>query len=51
MTRETFEADLDATWNPKRHRFGMNKLRRRGRHIIPWLGSAVGGAPTFTLPL
>ena len=43
VTRETFEADLDATWNPKRHRFGMNELRRRGRHIIPWLGSAVGG--------
>ncbi|MEE9208764.1 MAG: GMC oxidoreductase [Gemmatimonadota bacterium] len=43
ICRENFEPDFDAFWNPRRHRFGMNELRPRGRHIIPWLGSAVGG--------
>lgn len=43
ITRENFEADPDAFWDPKRHRFGMNELKPRGRHIVPWLGAAVGG--------
>ncbi len=43
VRRETFEPDADMFWSPRRHRFGMNELRRRGRHVIPWLGSAVGG--------
>ncbi|MFQ5570726.1 MAG: GMC oxidoreductase [Rhodothermales bacterium] len=43
VSREHFEADPDAFWNPRRHRFGFNELRPRGRHIIPWIGSAVGG--------
>ncbi|MEN8143560.1 MAG: FAD-binding protein, partial [Gemmatimonadota bacterium] len=43
ICRENFEPDFDAFWNPRRHRFGMNELRQRGRNIIPWLGAAVGG--------
>jgi len=43
VRREDFEADPDALWNPRRHRFGMNELRSRGRHVIPWLGAGVGG--------
>lgn len=43
VRREDFEADPDAFWNPRRHRFGMNDLRARGRHVIPWLGAGVGG--------
>lgn len=43
ITRASFEADPDALWNPHRQRFGMNELRPRGRHIIPWLGAGVGG--------
>ena len=43
ISRETFEADTDMFWIPKRGRFGMNELRSRGRHIIPWLGAGVGG--------
>lgn len=43
ICRDSFEPDFDAFWNPRRHRFGMNELRPRGRNIIPWLGAAVGG--------
>ncbi|HUH03436.1 MAG TPA: GMC oxidoreductase [Kofleriaceae bacterium] len=43
VTRDTHEVDLDALWIPHRHRFGMNELRSRGRHIVPWLGVGVGG--------
>ena len=43
VSRERFEADPDMLWIPRRHRFGMNDLRGRGRNIIPWLGAAVGG--------
>ncbi len=43
IERETNEVDLDALWNPRRHRFGMNDLRSRGDNIVPWLGAGVGG--------
>lgn len=43
VTRDEFKADPDAFWAPGVHRFGMNELRPRGRHVIPWLGAAVGG--------
>lgn len=43
VERESFEADLDALWQPHRDRFGMNDLRPRGRTVIPWVGAAVGG--------
>lgn len=39
----TFEPDLDMFWIPERQRFGMNVLRRRGRNVVTWTGSAVGG--------
>ena len=48
ITRETHEVDLDSLWDPKRHRYGMNEFKPRGRNIIPWLGSAVGVALTST---
>jgi choline dehydrogenase-like flavoprotein len=43
VRRGDFEADADMFWSPRRHRFGMNELRPRGRHVIPWVGSGVGG--------
>ncbi len=43
IDREHFEADLDAFWNPRRHLFGPNDLRPRGKNLVPWLGSGVGG--------
>lgn len=43
VSRETFQADADMFWNPRRQRYGMNEIRARGRTVIPWLGSAVGG--------
>ncbi len=43
VRREDFQFDADAFWNPRRHRFGMNDLRPRGRNVIPWLGAGVGG--------
>lgn len=43
VRRQDFQFDPDAFWNPRRHRFGMNDLRPRGRNIIPWLGAGVGG--------
>lgn len=43
VSPETFEPDLDMFWSPERQRFGMNVLRRRGRHVVTWTGSAVGG--------
>ncbi len=43
QNRDNFEADLDALWNPARHRFGANDLQKRGANIVPWLGSGVGG--------
>lgn len=43
ITREKFEADDDMLWQPKAGRYGMNDFRKRGRHIVPWLGAGVGG--------
>jgi len=43
VTRKTFEPDLDMFWDPPRQRFGMNQLRRSGRNVVTWTGSAVGG--------
>ncbi len=43
VCRDDFQFDADAFWNPRRQRFGMNDLRPRGRHVIPWLGAGVGG--------
>ncbi len=43
VARETFQADLDALWNPARNAYGFHDIRRRGQHIIPWVGAAVGG--------
>ena len=40
---KAFRPDLDMFWDPPRQRFGMNLLRRRGRHVLTWTGSAVGG--------
>lgn len=43
VSRETHQVDLDSLWDPARHRFGMNELRGRGRHLVPWIGACVGG--------
>lgn len=43
VSREDFEADDDMFWQPSKGRYGMNDLQLRGRHIVPWVGSAVGG--------
>jgi len=43
ITRENFEADDDMFWQPHKGRYGMNDFKKRGRHIIPWLGAGVGG--------
>ena len=43
ISRETFEADDDMMWLPNSGRYGMNDLQLRGRNIIPWLGTGVGG--------
>uniref|UniRef100_UPI003593F0D8 GMC oxidoreductase n=1 Tax=Persicitalea sp. TaxID=3100273 RepID=UPI003593F0D8 len=43
ITRENFEADAGMFWQPEKGRYGMNDLRKRGEHIIPWLGTGVGG--------
>lgn len=43
VSRETHQVDLDSLWDPARHRFGMNELRSRGRHLVPWIGACVGG--------
>ncbi len=43
VTWRTFRPDLDMFWDPPRQRFGMNMLCRRGRHVVTWTGSAVGG--------
>lgn len=43
ITRENFEADANLFWQPEKGRYGMNDLRKRGNHIIPWLGAGVGG--------
>jgi len=43
ITRETFEADDDMLWQPKKGRYGMNDFKKRGKNIIPWLGAGVGG--------
>jgi len=43
VRRESFEADPDMFWSPRRHRFGINHFRPLGRHIIPWMGAGVGG--------
>ena len=43
VSRETHEVDLDALWQPDRHRFGFNELRPRGKNLVPWVGACVGG--------
>lgn len=43
VSRAAFEADLDALWRPERNAFGFHDIRKRGKDVIPWLGSAVGG--------
>ncbi len=43
VSRDQFQADLDALWNPKRNAYGFHDIRARGQHIIPWVGAAVGG--------
>ncbi|SDB37866.1 NAD(P)-binding Rossmann-like domain-containing protein [Flavobacteriaceae bacterium MAR_2010_188] len=43
ISRENFEADDDMFWQPDKGRYGMNEIKKRGRHIIPWVGAAVGG--------
>jgi hypothetical protein len=43
VLRESYEPDADALWKPHRQLFGMHDFRARGRNIIPWLGSCVGG--------
>ncbi len=43
ISRENFEADANLLWQPDKGRYGMNDFRKRGEHIIPWLGAGVGG--------
>lgn len=43
LTREKFEADFDLAWNPSRNAFGINDFRTRGRPVVAWTGSGVGG--------
>lgn len=43
VSRERFQFDLDALWQPQRASYGFHDLRFRGKHIMPWLGAAVGG--------
>jgi cholesterol oxidase len=42
-TRETFAADLQFLWDPKRGRLGMSEYTRRGANVFTWAGSTVGG--------
>ncbi len=43
IERDGYHIDLDWFWLPHRNRFGMHDIRRRGKHILPWLGAGVGG--------
>lgn len=43
ITREGFEADDDMLWQPEEGRYGMNDFKKRGKHIVPWVGAGVGG--------
>lgn len=43
ISREKFEADDDMLWQPENGRYGMNDFKKRGKHIVPWLGAGVGG--------
>lgn len=43
VSRERFQADIDAVWMPERNAYGMHDLQKRGTPIIPWIGAAVGG--------
>jgi len=43
VTRDAFQADMDAFWRPHKNRYGFNDLRFRGRNLMPWVGAAVGG--------
>lgn len=43
ITREQFEVDDDMMWQPDKGRYGMNDFRKRGKHVVPWLGAGVGG--------
>lgn len=43
ILRENFEVDADMFWQPDKGHYGMNELKKRGTHIVPWLGAGVGG--------
>ncbi len=43
VSRDTHQVDLDSLWKPHRASYGFHDLRFRGKHILPWLGAAVGG--------
>jgi len=42
VSRERFQFDFDALWEPQRASYGFHDLRLRGKNIVPWLGAAVG---------
>ncbi len=43
VSRERFQFNFDALWQPHRAAYGFHDLRFRGKHLVPWLGAAVGG--------
>lgn len=43
VTRENNEADADLLWQPEKGLYGFNEFRKRGKHVVPWLGVGVGG--------
>jgi cholesterol oxidase len=43
VSREKFQADLDALWKPHRNSYGIYDVQRRGKHVMPIVGAAVGG--------
>ena len=43
VSRESFQLDLDTLWKPHRGSYGFHDLQSRGRHVVPWIGAAVGG--------
>lgn len=43
VSREPTSRAYGLFWNPRRGRFGLHDLRRRGRTILPWISAAVGG--------
>lgn len=43
INREDFEVDGNMFWMPNKGYYGMNRIEKMGRHIVPWLGVGVGG--------